>query len=427
MKVLWLTPTPSLAEHHLSNKPVNGGWIKSLEKGIQERVDLSVTFYHWEEVAPFTFGKTRYFPINVYRKGKWSKIKSRISNSLESQRDIDRFLAVIAEVKPDIIHIHGTEGPFGLIQQHTDIPCVVSFQGCINVILYRYFSGITYFNTFCYSRLKNWLFFRTYLHTYWAYIKTAKREKAIFKYSKNIIGRTAWDKRVSKVLAPMARYFHNDEILRDSFYTNRWQQQLKGAIKLFTTTGPGLYKGLETILYSAYLLEQQGVDFQLEIAGVRADDEIAMLATKSAGVPLSTKVHFTGILNETELVNKLLQTHLYLSCSHIENSPNSLCEAQILGVPCIATNAGGTASLMEDGKEGLLIQDGDPYALAGAILELVEDYDRARWMGANGRKRALDRHDPEKIVNDLLSIYQKIKEPQEAINTLEAAYDAKRV
>lgn len=40
--------------------------------------------------------------------------------------------------------------------------------------------------------------------------------------------------------------------------------------------------------------------------------------------------------------------------SHIENSPNNLCEAMILGMPCIATDAGGTSTLLSNMKDGLL-------------------------------------------------------------------------
>ena len=79
--------------------------------------------------------------------------------------------------------------------------------------------------------------------------------------------------------------------------------------------------------------------------------------------------------------------HIYIAISHIENSPNSLCEALILGAPCIATNAGGTSSLIEDGNNGILIQDGDAYSMAGAIIELTENYNIAIDYGNSARKK----------------------------------------
>ena len=99
---------------------------------------------------------------------------------------------------------------------------------------------------------------------------------------------------------------------------------------------------------------------------------------------------------------------MYISTSHIENSPNSLCEAQILGMPCIATDAGGTVSLIDDNKEGIVIQDGDPFVMAGAIVEMINNYKKAIVYGENGRKTALERHNPQKITQDLLNIYNSL-------------------
>ena len=117
---------------------------------------------------------------------------------------------------------------------------------------------------------------------------------------------------------------------------------------------------------------------------------------------------FLGRLTESDLIEKLLEADIYVMPSHIENSPNNLCEAMILGMPCIASYAGGTGSLLRDGHEGILIQDGDPWAMAGAILELKEDFNKSVSFGKNARKRALERHNKDKIANELVAIYESI-------------------
>jgi len=78
----------------------------------------------------------------------------------------------------------------------------------------------------------------------------------------------------------------------------------------------------------------------------------------------------------------------------------------ILGMPCIATYAGGTSSLIKDKEEGLLIQDGDPWSMAGAIHELLSNEIEAIEFGKRARERALIRHDKERIVSELLAIYK---------------------
>ena len=119
-------------------------------------------------------------------------------------------------------------------------------------------------------------------------------------------------------------------------------------------------------------------------------------------------IQLLGPLQEKELVNELLEADVFIHPSHIDNSPNSVCEAMILGMPVIATFAGGIPSIVENKKEGLLVQDGDPYALAGAIRELKENRDYANQLGSNARAKALTRHNPKRIITNLMNIYSSV-------------------
>jgi len=79
-----------------------------------------------------------------------------------------------------------------------------------------------------------------------------------------------------------------------------------------------------------------------------------------------------------------------------------------LGMPVISTNVGGINSMITDKKEGLLVQEGEPYSLASAIVELINNYEAAKLLGINARERSLKRNDPEKILKQLLNIYNTI-------------------
>jgi glycosyltransferase involved in cell wall biosynthesis len=403
LKVLWFSLSPGLGDVHLNDTYKGIGWIKSLQRYMENKVELSLVFYRDNAVNPFTLGTTKYYPVTRYKAGQASKIKQRIFNTLV---DIETFIKIIEEVKPDVIHVHGTEGLFGLIQKHTNIPTVVSIQGVITVYRYKYFSKISFFDTLIHSRLKNLLFFRSVINIYHQFAKMAIREQEVFKLTKHFIGRTAWDRRITSVLAPNATYYHNDEILRPLFYKNEWSNTLAPKLILFTTNGQDIYKGIETVIYCAGLLDKHHINYEWQIAGFSDNDEILNIAAASVNRSISKNIKFLGGLDEGDLVQSLLQAHIYVASSHIENSPNSLCEAQILGLPCIATHAGGTNTLLQDDVDGILIQDGDPYSLAGAIIELKNNYDKAIAYGKNSRSKALARHNPEKIASDLVRIYQ---------------------
>ncbi len=100
---------------------------------------------------------------------------------------------------------------------------------------------------------------------------------------------------------------------------------------------------------------------------------------------------------------------MYVHPSYIENSPNSVCEAMLLGMPTIVASSGGCSSIIENRKEGLLVNTGEPFDITGAILDLHENTELAKELGINARRKALRKYiDPDKIVNELIEVYKSI-------------------
>jgi len=84
-----------------------------------------------------------------------------------------------------------------------------------------------------------------------------------------------------------------------------------------------------------------------------------------------------------------------------------------LGMPVIATNVGGTSSLIQDGIDGLLVQEGDPFALASALNVLINDYHSAIALGKRAREKTISRHDAAYLTDKLIGIYEKIRSDSE--------------
>jgi glycosyltransferase involved in cell wall biosynthesis len=201
-------------------------------------------------------------------------------------------------------------------------------------------------------------------------------------------------------------------MMRPVFYSQLWKQHSdQHQYTIISVIRNVIYKGLETIYECKNILDPLFPKMKItwKIAGIDQQDEIAELVLRKYGGSYDKAgIQLLGPLQENELLDEMLNADLFVHPSHIENSPNGLCEAMLLGMPAIATYAGGTASLLTDKKEGVLIQDGDPYALTGAIAELIRERDYASGLGANARKRAIRRHDPDKIVNELTHIYSSV-------------------
>jgi len=149
--------------------------------------------------------------------------------------------------------------------------------------------------------------------------------------------------------------------------------------------------------------------FKFKICGVSANEEIIKIIKKKYKKEINLlNIEFLGKLTADDLVKQLCNSNFYIHPSYIENSPNSVCEAMALGMPIISTNVGGISSLISDKIEGLLVQEGEPYSLAAAIIELINNYEYAELLGKNARERSISRHDPKKIVKQLLDIYKTI-------------------
>lgn len=427
MKVLWFTNTPSLGAQYLNTTVLGGGWIESLEEWLTKTTNLELgVVFKWNEalLSPFAIEKTKYYPIfNPEPGGRFKRILRRWQHKIENGENNQKYLSIIQEFKPDLIHIFGTENDFGLIIPETSIPCIIHIQGNLTVYDHKWFSGLSLLDVFRYSGKLKLLKGLGLLHEYVRYGKEAEREQEIFRGCHFFMGRTDWDRRIALSLSPGSKYFHCEEMLRKEFYAHQWDPgsfNEKGSYTILTTIRKNIYKGLETVLECKKILQKNvpGLKVQWRIAGITHEDEVAYLTEKIYKEKFADyNIQLLGPLPVDQLIEEMLKADLFIHPSHIDNSPNSVCEAMILGMPIIATYAGGIPSLLADKKEGLLVQDGDPYALCGAIIELNNDKQFATSLGSNARMRALSRNNDEKIVNSVMRVYDHVIDATARIST----------
>ncbi len=415
MRVLWFSNTPALGKDVLENGQKiksTGGWLKSLNHLIESRVELHVAFHFPYKKDTFFYSNTTFHPLytnNIYL----SLLRKRIGLKLSEDFYIDLYRNLIDKVQPDLIHIHGTENFFLSIIESIDIPIIVSIQGNLTVYNQKFNSGFLgkYLNLNEFSSIKDFLIGpRSFKNSKIFFEEMSIYERKRMLNIRYIFGRTDWDYRITRVLSPKSQYFVGNELLRDSFYEHHWNNvYTQGSIRLFTTNGDSYYKGIETVFHCITLLIGLGIQVEWHIAGLNEKSLVVSICKKFLGQNFPKKgFKLMGSLDEFELVDELMKSHIYVMPSHIENSPNNLCEAMILGLPCVATFAGGTGSILKDGEEGILVQDGDPWAMTGAIIELMRDPDKANMYGTNARKRALKRHDKETVVQEYLTVYNSL-------------------
>ena len=113
-----------------------------------------------------------------------------------------------------------------------------------------------------------------------------------------------------------------------------------------------------------------------------------------------------------------LRCSAYVCCSSLENSPNSLGEAMILGVPCVAAEVGGIPSLMTADRDGVMYKgfseeeprSGEQIAgnLAKALLKLWGNRETMVGYCENARNHAKMTHDRHVNYEKLMEVYAAI-------------------
>src|SRR5216684_1072228 len=130
------------------------------------------------------------------------------------------------------------------------------------------------------------------------------------------------------------------------------------------------------------------------------------LERQAHALGIADRVIFTGWRRDLPRIYADLD--VLVVSSDNEGTPVSAIEAMASGCPVVATRVGGLPDLIEDGEVGHLVAARDAEAMAGAILGLLGDGDRARGMGQSARRRVQDRYRVERLCRDIEALYTEL-------------------
>lgn len=420
MRILWLSVNAGLfvnRKQSTSDGYHGGGWVSSLQKLIisvpENKLALAYISHiqHSKEVQ----NNTIYYPIYESPSNGLQKIKKYYGGykKYDLKKYLNQIEQIIQDFQPDIIHLFGLENPLAVVLGNTTIPIVVHLQGLLGPCDNAFFPvGFNKFSFIIPFTIKEWIFRNGYIFAKNSIHVRGKIESSIFKKVKYVMGRTEWDFQISQLMASQSKYFHVDEVLREPFYEHagKWEYHKTPELRIVTTISNTIYKGLDTILKTAKILKRHSdIPFKWQIIGISSKDPLVLFFEKRLNIiSKEVSIEYIGVLDAPQLCNKLLASHVYVHPSYIDNSPNSICEAQLVGIPVIGTYVGGIPSLITNEQTGFLIPANAPYELAYILRKCYLEHESFSKIGKQGYLNALQRHNKLKILNDLMDTYRYI-------------------
>ncbi|MBD3347912.1 MAG: glycosyltransferase [Candidatus Eisenbacteria bacterium] len=161
-------------------------------------------------------------------------------------------------------------------------------------------------------------------------------------------------------------------------------------------------KHFANLLRAAALVVRDVPDALFAVAGAGPEGPGLLRLADELG--LAENVWFLG--RTTDVPALLGASDMFVLSSEWEGLPITILEAMAAGLPCVATRVGGVEEAIEDGVSGLVVEPGDPDALAGGILTLAED---------EGLR--------EKLARSARAVYERSFTAERMVRETEALYD----
>lgn len=375
-KVLWVCSVvmPQFAQEFDIKPTVFEGWLEGMMQQMKKRVDIALCFPiidSWRKKDGELNGHKYYsFSLSVCEYSLDTKVK---------------FIEILNDYKPDVVHIWGTEYPHTLAMINACEDMGILDKVVINIQGLAEPCGIHYLDHILRKYMKKENECGNSLEKEQTeFINRGKTEREALGKVRHVIGRTDWDHAWVKHINPDVSYHFAGEILRKEFYelNKQWTYEACEKHTIFVSQAGYPIKGFDYLLRALPDIMRDYPDIHIYVAGINP-----MLPGKKSGciapygiylrdllkeINLQDRITFLGQISAKQMIERYLKANVFVSCSRIENSPNSVCEAALIGTPIVASFVGGVGSLVSKISNMYTYQAGAEYMLAFYIKKVFE-------------------------------------------------------
>lgn len=422
MNVLLVTNSilPEIAQDINVQSSVREGWIDGMLSALyDESLNLNITVcFPQRKQKELLTGKTpNYRYIGFYK-----SINDEFKFTEELVAEFNQVLGLVPDV--DIVHIMGTEYGHTLAmvkecQKEGKLNCVViSIQGLISFCAQHYYAGIPLVERYR-QTIRDLIRGENVAINKKSFVNRGKYEIQALQIVNHVIGRTDLDRAATKLNNPDIQYHFCNETLRSCFYSGSWTWQDCKRHTIFCSQAYYPIKGFHYVLEAVHLLKKRYPNICVKVTGkdlihcglkdrLRLNNYSSYIRRLIFKYNLQDNVVFLGELSAEQMKEQYLKANVFISASSIENSPNSVGEAMILGTPVVSSDVGGVKNILTHGTDGYLYQHDAPYMLWYYIMSIFENRELAERFSVTAKEHIRVIHDRKRNRDRLIDIYDEI-------------------
>lgn len=401
MKVLWFS-NKRLTETDIKS---SGSWLISMSSSISKEIEL----YNITQVrGP---NNIRQYERNGIK--EWVLPHYHLRNGLPSKKHINEILSIIKEIKPDVIHIWGTESYWGLLPfENCEAKVLLDIQGVLYACYDMYLGGLNVEDFFCTQNLIDALYSYFYIKLQkYRMGKRAKYERAIINKINNISYQSEWVLNKLKAI-----HFYNKNYIetrisvRKEFFDNVSTWKYGHYNRLVTVVSPQSYKGIHTTIKAFWLVHKVQPTIRLSIIGnIKGKSGYPLFINALINkLDLADFVDFRGALNANEMINEFLKSDCIINSSYVESYSLVMAESMMIGIPSVVSFSGAMVELAKNEESALFYTPGDYVECSSKVMRIIQNKDVASFISANASKMAYRRNDILSASQKQLNIYNTI-------------------